>query len=67
MKLKEYLKHNKYTQENFVADLQTKTGVQIPQGTLSKYVLGTRIPNTTTMRAIFDATAGAVSPNDFYL
>lgn len=67
MKLKHYLKHKKYTQESFVADLQQKTGVEIPQGTLSKYVLGSRIPNPINMRAIFDATNGAVSPNDFYI
>jgi len=54
------------TQQMFVEDLLVATGRHIPQGTLSKYVLGTRIPNIKNMQAIFEYTQGKVTANDFY-
>ena len=66
MKLDNYLNDNNMTQQMFVEDLLVATGRHIPQGTLSKYVLGTRIPNIKNMQAIYEYTQGKVTPNDFY-
>lgn len=66
MKLDNYLNDQNMTQQMFVEDLLVATGRHIPQGTLSKYVLGTRIPNIKNMQAIFEYTQGKVTANDFY-
>lgn len=60
MKIRAYLKLNKITQSEF-ADIIGAS----PQA-ISCFCLGTRIPRPDVMRKIFDATNGAVSPNDFF-
>jgi len=67
MKLKKYLQKNKLTQNQFIDELHKNTGRKIGQGTVSKYILGQRIPRKEEMLVIYDFTEGKVSPNDFYL
>lgn len=67
MKLKEYIKKNKYTQAAFIVEIQRETGHQLPQGTLAKYILSQRIPRKKELNIIYKTTKGLVTPNDFYL
>ena len=67
MKLQQYLLENNLSKRQFTKVILVKSGVLIPQGTLSKYVLGSRIPSFENMKAIMESTDGAVEPNDFYL
>lgn len=67
MKLDKYLKENNLTQMAFIHIIKEKTGESIPQGTLAKYILSSRIPQKKQMKLIYAVTKGAVSPNDFYL
>ena len=60
MKIRAYLKLNKITQGEF-ADIIGAS----PQA-ISCFCLGQRIPRPDVMRKIFDATNGAVTPNDFF-
>ena len=41
-------------------------GIQVPQGTLAKWILGARIPRKEEMLIIYEVTHGKVQPNDFY-
>ena len=67
MHLKTYLNNNNLTQNKFIQSVKEKTGHQIPQGTLSKWILGTRIPRKRDMLNIYFCTHKQVEPNDFYL
>lgn len=67
MKLKEYLRENRLTQEQFIDQIQKESGHQLSQGALSKYVVGQRIPRKEEMLALYKSTEGQVAPNDFYL
>ena len=49
MELKDYLKEKKLTQTSFIKEVEAKTKVKIPQGTLAKWVLGVRIPRKKEM------------------
>ena len=44
MHLRDYLKNQKHTQMSFIDLVEMATNVRIPQGTLAKWVTGTRIP-----------------------
>ena len=66
MKLKQYLKDNDLSQREFVKVVLQKADKLIPQTTLSKYILETRIPTKDNMKAITIATEQEVQPNDFY-
>ena len=44
MTLKEYLKKENITQTEFIYRIEKATGDVMPQGTLAKYILGSRIP-----------------------
>jgi|TARA_B100001939_G_scaffold106253_1_gene91814 hypothetical protein len=67
MKLKEYLRANKLTQNLFIRSAELKTGHKFPQGTLAKYLLEQRYPRKKELNIIYQATDGLVTPNDFYL
>ena len=66
MKLKQYLKENDLSQREFVKVVLKKADKLIPQTTLSKYILETRIPTKDNMKAIMEATEYQVQANDFY-
>ena len=53
MHLKTYLNNNNLTQNKFIQSVKEKTGHQIPQGTLAKWILGTRIPRKRDMLNIY--------------
>lgn len=67
MELREYLKRNGLTQDQFVKKVERVEGVTIPQGTLSKWINGQRIPRKDDMLLIYDVTDHSVTPNDFVL
>ena len=67
MKLKDYLKAEQHTQMSFIEQIEMATGNRIPQGTLAKWILGSRIPRKNEMQMLYKMTEGAVQPNDFYL
>lgn len=67
MKLKEYLREHRLTQEQFLDLIKKRSGHKLSQGALSKYVVGQRIPRRDEMMALWQTTDGQVSPNDFYL
>lgn len=60
MKLKRYLALNAVKQKDFAARIGEKPA------RICLYCLGQRIPRPDVMRKIFDATNGAVTPNDFF-
>lgn len=60
MKLIEFLALKAVKQNEFAAHIGEKTS------RVNKYCLGQRIPRPDVMRKIFDATNGAVTPNDFF-
>ena len=67
MKLKVYLKEHNYTQMSFIKAIEEEMGIRIPQGTLAKWILETRIPRKSEMVHLYKFTKGKVMPNDFYL
>ena len=67
MQLKDYLQQNKQTQMSFIKEIETIKGVRVPQGTLAKWILGSRIPRRKEMLILYDITKGKVQPNDFYI
>ena len=67
MKLKDYLKEEQHTKMSFIEQIEMATGNRIPQGTLAKWILGSRIPRKNEMQMLYKMTEGAVQPNDFYL
>ena len=60
MNLNKYLALNAIKQNDFAEKIGDK-----PQN-INKYCFGARIPRPKTMKKIFDATQGQVTPNDFY-
>lgn len=66
MLLREYLKENNLTQVKFINLIEMATGNSVPQGTLAKWIGGTRIPRKEQIETIFHITDGKVEPNDFY-
>lgn len=60
MKLQNYLALNAVKQKDFAAHIGEKPA------RICMYCLGRRIPRPDVMRKIFDATNGAVTPNDFF-
>ena len=60
MKLNEFLALNAVKQKDFAARIDERATA------INKYCLGQRIPRPDVMRKIFDATNGAVTPNDFF-
>lgn len=60
MKIREFLKKHRIEQADFAGQI----GIS-PQA-VSCFCLGKRIPRSDVMRKIFDATNGAVTPNDFF-
>lgn len=67
MQLREYLKSNNYTQMSFIQEIKEQRDIQIPQGTLAKWITGIRIPRKKEMLVLMDVTNGQVQPNDFYV
>ena len=49
MKLQEYLKKEKHTQQSFIDLVEMAKGVKIPQSTFAKWVLDIRIPRKKEM------------------
>jgi len=66
MKLQEYLKKEKHTQQSFIDLVEMAKGVKIPQSTFAKWVLDIRIPRKKEMLILYDITERQVQPNDFY-
>mgnify|MGYP003109343393 FL=1 len=66
MKLSEYLKENKITQEDFLQQAKS-VGATFSIHAVSKWCQGHRIPRQDEMYVIHAITNGAVSPNDFYI
>ena len=66
MELKTYLKKEKLTQHAFIEKIETSFNTLIPQGTLAKWISGTRIPRKHDMLILNKITKGLVQPNDFY-
>lgn len=60
MRLSDYLEKNRLTQTEF-AKL-----IDADQGQIARYISGDRLPRRDVMQKIIDATAGAVTPNDFF-
>lgn len=58
--LARYLSNNGIRQSDFAAR------IGCTQPAVARYVNGLRIPDRDTMQRIFDATNGAVTPNDFF-
>ena len=59
MRLREYLRSADISQTRFAAQI----GVQ--QGTVSRYISGTKIPSATVALKIRDASQGAVALDDW--
>tara|TARA_Y100000004_G_C8895174_1_gene403802 strand:+ start:997 stop:1206 length:210 start_codon:yes stop_codon:yes gene_type:complete len=66
MKIQEYLKENKISQESFCKTIFDSTGIPLRQGSLSKYCLDKRTPKREIMQAIYKVTNKQVTPNDFF-
>ena len=66
MKLREYLKRNKLTQQAFIDRIDMAKGVKVPQSTLAKWVTGVRVPRKKDMEILHSVSSGQVQPNDFY-
>jgi hypothetical protein len=66
MKLQAYLKNNKHTQMSFIDQIEMAKGIRIPQGTLAKWILESRMPRKKEMIILYEITNGQVEPNDFY-
>ena len=60
MRLSDYLTRNEITRTAFAQ----KAGLTVP--TVSRAASGRTYPSLTTLRAIVGATAGEVTPNDFF-
>lgn len=60
MKLSAYLRDGKVPMTHFAAE------IGCDPGTMSRIVSGQQIPRRSLMERIFQATGGAVEPNDFY-
>lgn len=58
--MNEFLALNAVKQKDFAARIDERATA------INKYCLGQRIPRPDVMRKIFDATNGAVTPNDFF-
>jgi hypothetical protein len=67
MELKMYLKKEQLTQHLFIEKIESSFNTIIPQGTLAKWITGTRIPRKKEMLILHKITKGLVQPNDFYL
>ena len=66
MKLNEYLKQNKLTQDDFLI-LSKSFDASFSIHAVSKWCQGQRIPRQDEMQSIYLITDGKVTPNDFYL
>lgn len=66
MKIQEYLKVNKISQQAFCSTIEQTTGIPLRQGSLSKYCLNKRTPKREIMQAIYEVTNKQVTPNDFF-
>ena len=65
MRLTEFLKENKMTQENFLQQSKQHQGT-FSIHAVSKWCQGQRIPRQEEMYIIYKITDGKVTPNDFY-
>ncbi len=65
MRLTEYLKANKITQQNFLQNSKDLGG-GFSIHAVSKWCQGQRIPRQDEMYIIYKLTDGQVTPNDFY-
>jgi DNA-binding transcriptional regulator YdaS (Cro superfamily) len=60
MKLAHYLRTHRLTQEQFAARIGQR------RASVSHWVTGRAIPRASSMGAIYRATEGAVTPDDFW-
>ena len=66
MLLKEYLKENNLTHNDFIEKCADECGVLVSQGAVAKWCSGARVPRRTEAHIIYKVTNGKVMPNDFY-
>lgn len=66
MKLKDWLKENKFTQNDLV-DIFANNDLSITQGCVTKWVNDKRIPRKKEMLLLKNISKGKVMPNDFYI
>ena len=67
MKLSAWLKENNLTQKQFLDLASNNHSASFSYHALVKWCSGQRIPRPEDMNVIHKATAGNVTPNDFYL
>lgn len=60
MRLAKYLTDHNHTDAEFAAK------IEVTRQAVHRYKVGDRIPDQATMSKIFEATGGAVTPNDFF-
>ena len=65
MRLKDYLKSQGLTQQEFVS-LAEEQNAEFSYFAVQKWCNGQRIPRKDEMATIYRLTDGAVQPNDFY-
>lgn len=65
MKISDWLKRKKFTQQDFINNSKQK-GFAISKGALQKWCNGQRIPRKEEMEKIYTLTNKKVKPNDFY-
>ena len=66
MLLKDYLKYKKINQAELLKKIYIESGKRVPQSTMSKWILGIRIPRYEDMQLIYKITDKKVDANSFY-
>jgi arginine repressor len=66
MLLKDYLKYKKINQAELLKIIYIESGKRVPQSTMSKWILGIRIPRYEDMQLIYRITNKKVDANSFY-
>lgn len=66
MLLKDYLKYKKINQAELLKIIYIESGKRVPQSTMSKWILGIRIPRYEDMQLIYRITDKKVDANSFY-
>jgi arginine repressor len=66
MLLKDYLKYKKINQAELLKIIYIESGKRVPQSTMSKWILGIRIPRYEDMQLIYKITDKKVDANSFY-
>tara|TARA_R110002012_G_scaffold69187_6_gene179184 strand:- start:8783 stop:8995 length:213 start_codon:yes stop_codon:yes gene_type:complete len=66
MLLKDYLKYKNINQAELLKMIYIESGKKVPQSTMSKWILGIRIPRYEDMQLIYKITDKKVDANAFY-